>query len=126
MFYARQVFLQGVCVSCHCGPQSTVVQSRVCHCRFWILRGTDVLWIWASNRSFRNSAALFPSPIVKRRSMNLGRSLTCCLYQNTYALVLIVLNVQRRLTVSPSVEMTSSLGWVTLSSPLHSGEEQKM
>ena len=32
VFCAQQVFVQGVCVSCHCGPQSTVVQSRVCHC----------------------------------------------------------------------------------------------
>ena len=29
MFCAQHVFVQGVCVSCHCGPQSTVVQSRV-------------------------------------------------------------------------------------------------
>ena len=95
-------------------------------CRLWILRGTDVFWIWASNRSLWNSGALSPSPIVKRRSMNLGKSLTCCLYQNKYTFVLMVTNVQSRLTVSPSVAMTSSLGWVTPSPPLHSGEEQKM
>ena len=29
VFCAQQVFVQGVCVSCHCGLQSTVVQSRV-------------------------------------------------------------------------------------------------
>ena len=29
-FCAQQVFVQGVCVSCHCVLQSTVVQSRVC------------------------------------------------------------------------------------------------
>ena len=30
--FALKVFLQSCVVSCHCGPQSTVVHSRVCHC----------------------------------------------------------------------------------------------
>ena len=29
VFSAQHIFVHGVCVSCHCGLQSTVVQSRV-------------------------------------------------------------------------------------------------
>ena len=31
VFCSQQVFVQRFSVSCHCGLQSTVVQSRVCH-----------------------------------------------------------------------------------------------
>ena len=85
-----------------------------------------MFWIWASNLSLLNSAALSPPPYVKRDRMNLGKSLISCLYQNKNALVLVVSKVHPRLTVCPSVAMTSSLVWITPSSPLHSGEEQKM
>ena len=58
-----------------------------------------MFWIWASNLSLLNSAALSPSPYVKRDRMNLGKSLISCLYQNNFGEVSVVSNVQSRLTV---------------------------
>ena len=85
-----------------------------------------MFWIWASNRSLWNSAVLIPLPCVELCSMNLGKSLSCCLYQKIEGLFPMVSNVHPRLSLSPWVAMTTSPVKITLSSPSYSGDEQKM
>ena len=53
--FAPQVFVQSCVVSCHCGLQSTVVHSRVCHCSRGDLQFDSLLSLVDVSREIRQS-----------------------------------------------------------------------
>ena len=53
--FAPQVFVQSCVVSCHCGLQSTVVHSRVCHCSRGDLQFDSFLSLVDVSREIRQS-----------------------------------------------------------------------